>query len=310
MLAISIGNFDGVHRGHEALIATARRLVGAAGRVVAVTFEPHPAAHLRPDAVPPRLALPAERTRLLRKAGADEVVELDPTPALLGLAPEAFLAELHRRVPFQAIVEGEDFRFGQGRAGSIATLRELGAAGRMMPGGFETKVLAPVDVMLNDQTVVRASSSIVRWLLVMGRVRDASAVLGRPYELTAVTVPGDRRGRTIGFPTLNCGQSEQLLPMDGVYGGIAYLPDGRRAVAAISVGTKPTFGRSARTCEAHLPNLKLPLDWYGFPLRLSFVTWIREQRTFGSLDALLERIRADIDDIRERLGAVAVGAPA
>lgn len=307
MLALTIGNFDGVHRGHQALVAAARRLAGPAeegGRVVAVTFEPHPAARLRPDAVPPRLALPAERQRLLRKAGASEVLELDPTPALLDLEPARFLDELRARVPFTAIVEGGDFRFGRGRSGSIATLRELGAA-----RGFAIEVLPPVDVTLTDHTVVRASSSIVRWLLTMGRVRDAALVLGRPYELTATTVPGDRRGRTIGFPTLNAAPSEQLLPMDGVYGGVAHLPDGRRALAAISVGTKPTFGASARTCEAHLLDIDLPLDWYGAQVRMSFVTWIREQRAFGSLDALLERIRSDIRAIRERLGGRPVGEP-
>ncbi len=304
-LAISIGNFDGVHRGHQKLIAVARRAVGDRGRVVAVTFEPHPASRLRPEAVPPRLTLAPERERLLRAAGVDEVMALDPTPELLALEPAAFIDELRARVPFTDIVEGDDFRFGKGRTGSIATLRELGAA-----RGFATHLISPVDVVLTDHTVVRASSSIARWLLVMGRVRDASVVFGAPYELVGVTVPGDRRGRTIGFPTLNVGPTEQLLPMDGVYGGFAILPDGRREIAAISVGTKPTFGTSARTCEAHLPDVRLPMDWYGAALRLSFVTWIREQRSFGSLDALLERIRADIGEIRTRLGPVTAGATA
>lgn len=301
MLAATIGNFDGVHLGHVALVTAARRHVGQAGRVVAVTFEPHPVARLRPEAAPPRLTSPAERRRLLAEAGADEVVELEPTRELLGLGPEEFTRTLRERIPFTAIVEGDDFRFGRGRSGSLDTMRGLG---RTM--GFEAIEVGEVDVPLCDQTLVRASSSIVRWLLARGRVVDAMCVLGRPYEIVSVTVPGDRRGRTIGFPTLNCGPIEQMLPMDGVYGGIATLPPTpagpRQAIAAISIGTKPTFHGDAapRTCEAYLLDTTLPLDWYGVPIRLALTTWIREQRTFAGLDGLLERIRADVEEIRRR----------
>ncbi len=308
MLAITIGNFDGVHRGHEALVRAARRAVGrAAGRggdetrVVAVTFEPHPAVLLRPEAIPPRLSLEAERTRLLRACGADEVLTLDPRSGLLERDPAAFLDELRERLPFDVIVEGPDFRFGKGRAGSVETLRELGARGSR----FETIVVDPVDVMLTDQSVVRASSSMVRWLLAMGRVRDAAAILGRPYELTLVTARGDQRGRTIGFPTLNAAGTEQLLPMDGVYGGRVRLADGSEHLAAISIGTKPTFRSApgvARTCEAHCIGATLPPDLYGIPFRLTCETWIRDQRAFPSLDALVERIGLDVAAIRARLG--------
>lgn len=302
MLAISIGNFDGVHVGHAALIAAARQEVGPHGRVVAVTFEPHPVARLRPDAAPPRLSSSALRQRFLRDAGADDVLELDPSQQLLSLGPEEFTRSLRDRIPFTWIIEGDDFRFGRGRAGSVRSLRDLGE--RM---GFGVREVAGVDVVLADQTLVRASSSMVRWLLQLGRVRDAARMLGRPYELVSVTVPGDRRGRTIGFPTLNCGPLDQMLPMDGVYGGMATLPNGQQAVAAISVGTKPTFQRpgqpAGRTCEAYLLDTHLPLDWYGVNLRLGFVTWIREQRTFASLDGLLDRIRADVEEIRVRVAS-------
>ncbi len=298
MIAITIGNFDGVHRGHVALVRAARAAVGVDGRVVAITFEPLPIARLRPNAAPPRLTLVTERHRLLLEVGCDEVVELDPAPELLSLEPEPFLLQLRDRVPFATIVEGADFRFGRGRAGSIDTLHELGTR-----EAFDTRIVAPVDVMLTDRTVVRASSSLARWLITGGRVRDGALVLGRSYELVGTTTPGDRRGRTIGYPTLNLATTEQLLPMDGVYGGIVRLPDGHEAIAAISIGTKPHFGHAARTCEAHLLDTLLPLDWYGASVRIRFVTWIREQRTFASLDGLLERIRADIHEIRARVPA-------
>lgn len=319
MLAVSIGNFDGVHRGHVALIRAARaeseRCGCGHGRVVAVTFEPHPVALLRPDAVPPRLTGSAERRRLLLEAGADEVVELQPTPQLLSLEPDAFIRHLRERFPFGAIVEGDDFRFGRGRSGSIESLGMLGAS-----LGFTAREVPGVDVALADQVVVRASSSLVRWLLQRGRVADAARVLGRPYELLSVSVRGDQRGRTIGVPTLNCGPLEQLLPMDGVYGGVATLANGVQAIAAISVGTKPTFQREGsppvRTCEAHLVDTTLPMDWYGVGMRLAFTTWIREQRRFAALegaDGLTARMRADIDAIRARArasGALAVGSDA
>ena len=300
VLAITIGNFDGVHRGHAELVAVARSRVGSAGRVAVVTFEPHPVARLRPDAVPPRLTSATERRRLLREASADDVIELEPTPQLLGLEPHAFVRELKVRLGFSLVVEGSDFRFGRGRSGTIDTLKVLGAT-----IGFESEIVSPVDVQLDDCTVVQASSSIVRWFLVQGRVGDAARVLGRPYALVAATVPGDRRGRTIGYPTLNLGSVETLMPADGVYGGRATLADGRQFVAAISIGTKPTFTTGAvapaRTCEAFLVDASLPLDWYGHVVRIEFMTWIREQATFSSLDALVARIAADVEAIRSRM---------
>jgi riboflavin kinase / FMN adenylyltransferase len=317
MLAITIGNFDGVHCGHAALVRAARAAVGPGGtrgvgnaRVVAVTFEPHPAVLLRPEAIPPRLSLPEERTRLLCEAGADEVVALDPRSGLLELDPIAFLEALRNGLPFDVIVEGPDFRFGKGRTGSVETLRTLGGELGERGSRFETIVVDPVDVALTDQSVVRASSSMVRWLLAMGRVRDAAAILGRPYELTLVTARGDQRGRTIGFPTLNAAPTEQLLPMDGVYGGWVRLADGAEHLAAVSIGTKPTFRGAtsvARTCEAHCIGVTLPPDLYGVELRLSCETWIRDQRAFPSLDALVERIGRDVELVRARLASK--GAP-
>jgi riboflavin kinase/FMN adenylyltransferase len=295
MVTVSIGNFDGVHAGHRGLIALARQVSGHSGRVVAVTFEPLPAARLRADAAPPRLSTAQERHERLLAASADEVVELEPTPEMLGQSPQEFLASLRARIPFGAIVEGEDFRFGKARAGDVAFLREIG--GR---DGFRTLVAPGVDVELADGTVARAASSLVRWMLGQGRVEDAARLLGRPYAVAGVTASGDRRGRTLGFPTANLADGSwggTMLPADGVYAGVATLPDGTTATAAISIGTKSTFGGTRRTCEAHLPGAALPLDWYGWPLRIAFTRWIRGQMRFSGPQEIARQIERDLGEV-------------
>ena len=241
-----------------------------------------------------RLTPSRERSEWLRdRCGVDEVIELEPTPELLGRSPEAFVAALRDRVRYDAVVEGPDFRFGKGRAGGLDTLRALGAI-----HGFRVVEAPPVSVDLTDGSRVEARSSVARALLAEGRVADAARVFGRPYELRCPTTRGDQRGRTIGWPTMNLDATGRILPADGVYAGAATLPDGTVAIAAISVGTKPTFGEHARTCETTLlardgRPLALPLDWYGFELRLRFRTWIRGMEKFASLEALLSRMEGD-----------------
>jgi riboflavin kinase/FMN adenylyltransferase len=221
------------------------------------------------------------------------VLELEPTPELLGRTPEQFIEALAQNVAFDLVVEGPDFRFGRARAGSVETLRELGAS-----RGFAVEVVDAVEVELSDGSRVEARSSMARALLAEGRVADAARVFGRSYELRCPTTRGDQRGRTIGWPTANLDATGRILPADGVYAGEATLPDGRIAIAAISVGTKPTFGESARTCETTLlaPSgqpLALPLDWYGWPLRVRFHERIRGMERFDGLSALLEAMERD-----------------
>ena len=292
--AVVIGNFDGVHRGHQHLFRLAREAVGSGGRVAAVTFEPLPVAVLRPEVPMGRLTPASERADLLREiCGVEDVVEIEPTREVLGLSPEAFVSAIHRRLRFEAVVEGADFRFGKGRAGSVDTLRAQGAL-----HGFRVIEAAACTVDLTDGSRVEARSSVARELLAQGRVGDAARVFGRPYELRCPTTRGDQRGRTIGWPTMNLDARGRILPADGVYAGDATLPDGSRAIAAISVGTKPTFGESPRTCEATLlaaggRPCAFPLDWYGFELRLRFHAWIRGQERFEGLEALLARMEID-----------------
>jgi riboflavin kinase/FMN adenylyltransferase len=254
-----------------------------------MTFEPHPLVILRPGPPPPRLTTAARRIELLRAAGADEVEMLAPTKDLLSLEPEAFIAQLVERHRPAAIVEGRDFRFGRARTGDVETLRRLEAR-----CGYRTIVIDEVEVRLTDQTIVRASSSLVRGLVAAGRVRDAAAILGRPHEVCGTVVAGARRGRDLGMPTANLDVRDQLLPADGVYAGVAWCPGGARFAAAISVGTNPTFGADERRCEAHLLEWPGPLDDYGWSMRLEITTWLRDQLRYDDVGALTDQMRRDV----------------
>lgn len=315
--AITIGNFDGVHAGHRALVAAAREAAGPDGRVVAITFDPHPVTVLRPGVEVQRLTIIDQRTRLLHDAGADAVVPLEPTPELLGKSPEAFLAWIGAEYGPADIVEGEDFRFGRARAGDFSTLRALGPELGLTP-----RVVDPVSVALRDQTVVRASSTMTRWLIGNGRVRDAALLLQRPYAITGEVVRGDRRGRTIGVPTANI-ESRHCMPGDGVYAGVAHLPDGRRFAAAVNAGSRPTVNGHAYRLEAHLLGASdcaerfqpIPgLDEYGWPIELELITWVRDQVKFASFEHLRDQLARDIERVRTLAGpaldASAVGSGA
>ncbi len=297
--AVTIGNFDGVHRGHSALIAEARARVGGAGRVVAMAFDPHPLTVLRPAWAPTRLSTFAQRERWLRELGADEVTRLKPEPALLGLSPEEFLRRMCDQNHPSFIVEGADFNFGRGRAGSIETLRDLGPR-----FGFEPVIVPAVEVEVTDHSLVRVSSSLIRWLLERGRVVDAARLLGRAYEMIGTVERGQQRGRTIGFPTMNLDVSDRQVPADGVYAGRAVLPTGAAHLAAISVGTNPTFAGTQRTCEAFLLDYDGSLDEYGWTLRLSFGAWLRDQMQYPGIEPLVQQLHRDIDRVRMAYGSL------
>jgi riboflavin kinase / FMN adenylyltransferase len=311
---LTIGNFDGVHVGHAALVGRARELANegaaavgaeAGAEVVVLAFDPHPSAVLRPGNEPARLTSWGQRERRLKEAGADRVVRLVPTAELLATSPADFVTGLVRDYRPRGIVEGPDFRFGKGRGGDMALLGLMGKQ-----HGFAVNVVEPVEVVLDDGAAVRASSTLARWLIERGRMADAAAVLGRGYEVEGIVVRGDRRGRTIGYPTANV-RTECLLPGDGVYAGMAELPGGKRFPAAISVGSKPTFGEHARALEAFVltgANLSReewrPLDGlpeYGWPLRLEIRHWLRAQAKYGSLEALLEQMDRDCRRTREMM---------
>lgn len=300
MHVITIGNFDGVHLGHRALIDGARRAAGAGGRVTAVTFEPLPAAVLRPAEAPSRLTTDARRRELLLAAGCDEVRAIDPRDGVLAKEPGAFIEDLRAALPFDAIAEGPDFRFGAGRRGDLAVLRQLGAA-----RGFRVAEVPELDAALSDGLLTAPRSTTIRWLLELGRVEDAARLLGRAHRLAGTVVRGDQRGRTLGFPTANVDVGGLQLPADGVYAAEAIVR-GERFPAAVSVGTKPTFGASARTCEAHVVGAPLAIDDYGWTLELDLVRWLREQWRFPGPDALVAQLRADVAHATRAARTVAI----
>ncbi|MFO0836669.1 MAG: bifunctional riboflavin kinase/FMN adenylyltransferase [Phycisphaerales bacterium] len=293
---LSIGNFDGVHIGHAALVRRARELAGADGRVVAISFDPHPATILRPERTPPRLTTFARREELLRGSGADIVEKLEPTPAILAMSAEEFIRDLVARHGPSWIIEGPDFHFGKGRSGTLDLLRSLGAA-----NGYSLHVEPSVKLGLHDQLIAPASSSLTRWLLANARVADAGLVLGRPHRLEGVVVRGDQRGRTIGFPTANL-ESEVMPPADGVYAAIATLPDGRAFPAALNIGTRPTFQGIDRRVEAHLIGAT-DLPEYDWRLSIDIVAFVRDQVRFDSIRRLTEQLRRDCDRAAEMLAS-------
>ncbi|MEM1424275.1 MAG: riboflavin kinase, partial [Planctomycetota bacterium] len=290
-VAVSVGNFDGVHLGHAALVARAREAVGDGGRVVALAFDPHPRTALKKGGAPARLTTFEHRRELLLGLGCDEVERLTPTEELLGRSPEAFIDGVMRRHKAGAFVEGPDFCFGKGRAGSVETLRELGRT-----RGFGVSIVEPVEAGLSNQTVVTCSSSIVRWLLERGRVEDAARVLGRAYEVRGEVVRGDRRGRAIGFATANV-RTTQVLPMDGVYAGRVSVEGLVDAMpAAVHVGPRGTFDAPERTMEAHV------IGWspdepdvaYGRGIRVGLLRWVRQNVRFESVGHLVEQLGRDV----------------
>jgi len=293
--AVTIGNFDGVHLGHAALVRRCRELAGP-GRVTVLSFDPHPLTLLRPQSAPPRLSTFDQRHDYLKSLGADEVLRLTPDPALLNKSAREFIEWLVATHRPRFVVEGDDFHFGKGRAGNNATLRALGPE-----LGFDLDIVPPVEVPLGDDLIVRASSSVLRWLITHGRVDDAARVLGRPYELIGTVTKGDQRGRTIGYPTANLA-TDCLLPADGVYAAYATLPTGDKLSAAINIGTRPTFNGTHRRLEAHLLDAtNLPLDHYNWPIKIHLIAWVRPDLTFDDIPTLVTQIDRDCTRVRDLL---------
>jgi riboflavin kinase/FMN adenylyltransferase len=281
---VAVGNFDGVHRGHAALIAAARGL--GRGPVVPVTFDPHPLLLLAPDKYQPPLTTVAERARLLHAVGADHVVVLQTTPELLDLSPDAFFASVVRgALAARGLVEGFNFRFGKGRAGSNDTLRTLCAA-----ADIEFREVPPF--ALAGRPV---SSSRVRDALAAGDVAAATELLARPYRVCGVVATGARRGRTIGFPTANLERIETLVPAEGVY-AVSVVTRGEMFPGAAHIGPNATFGEQARTVEVHL--LDFAGDLYGQELVVDFVARLRGTRKFETVDALVEQMRRDVAEAK------------
>jgi riboflavin kinase / FMN adenylyltransferase len=279
---VALGNFDGVHLGHRAILKTAiDRARAASGTAFALTFDPLPAKVLAPARAPRLILAPEDKLELLRASGIDGVIVIAFTAALSQLTPAAFVRDyLLGKIGAREVVVGHSVSFGHARAGNAEVMAELG---RRM--GFETVVVGPVTV---EGAVV--SSTRMRELIAAGEMRTVARLLGRNHFLSGTVVHGRERGRTIGFPTANVGLGEHLRPRFGVY-AVRALVEGKWRDAVANLGRRPTFGKLQENFEVHL--FDFSGDLYGHTLRVALVDFIRPEMKFAGLDQLKAQIAAD-----------------
>jgi riboflavin kinase / FMN adenylyltransferase len=281
---VTVGSFDGVHLGHQAVLREIDRRARAAGRAsVLVTFDPHPLEVVNPDAAPPLLTTGPERLEILALSPLDYVVLLRFDRYLAGLTPEGFVREvLLERCAVRELVIGHDHGFGRGRSGDVETLRRLGAI-----HGFEVDVVDPVD--FGGQPV---SSSRIRRAVAGGDLASAAAMLGRPYGVVGRVAQGERRGRLLGVPTINLSElsPRKLLPPDGVY-AVRVEWRGGGAGGMMNQGPRPTFQDGRRMLEAHL--FGFDGDLYGEWVRIEWVKRLRDIERFDSVEHLLKQLQHD-----------------
>jgi riboflavin kinase/FMN adenylyltransferase len=290
---VTIGSYDGVHRGHQLIInrtvARARELGVPA---VVVTFDPHPSEVVRPGSHPPLLAPHPRRAEIMAEFGVDAVLVLPFTAEFSQLTPADFVAKvLVDKLHACSVVEGPNFRFGHRAAGDVAFLAELGET-------YDYEVVV-VDLYERGEAGDGEpfSSTLVRRLIAEGDVDGAAEVLGRPHRVEGVVVRGAQRGRQLGYPTANVETvPHTAVPSDGVYAGWLNA-DGERMPAAVSVGTNPQFDGTERTVEAYAID-RVDLDLYGKHVSVDFLRYIRGQEKFDTLDALLERMAEDVAQCR------------
>jgi riboflavin kinase / FMN adenylyltransferase len=292
---VTIGVFDGVHRGHQEVLAVARALADARRLpLVALTFDPHPMAVVRPGLQPPAVTTLRHRIELLGAAGADEVLVLPFTAEVAAMSADDFVRHvLVERLAAAVVVVGEDFRFGHRASGDIEVLSDLGLA-----YGFDAIGVGPV-----GSDGHRWSSTEVRRRVQDGDVAGARTILGHWFRVEGTVVPGDRRGRALGYPTANLAFAPgALVPADGVYAGYVRVLDGRDAdlPAAMSVGTNPTFDGTERRVEAYVLDAA-DLDLYGCDVALSFVAHLRGQERFDSPEDLRAQMARDVERTRTLL---------
>jgi len=288
---ITIGNFDGVHRGHAALLREVRRTADRlGGPAVAVVLDPHPASILRPERAPTRLTWIERRAELMAVHGIDALVVCPTTPEFLNLTAENFFQLLvSERLAAQAMLEGPNFFFGRARGGDIATLERLCTA-----NGIELQIINP-----SEYEGEMVSSTRIRQMLERGQVDRAAELLGAPYRIRGTVVGGAKRGREIGFPTANLSEIDVLIPGPGVYGGYL-IAAGKEQMAAIHIGPNPTFDcDGSLKVEIHL--LDYDGDLYGQLLQVDVVLRVRDIARFDSAQSLVGQLNQDIDFVRSRL---------
>lgn len=300
---VTIGAYDGVHRGHQSVIAAVRAKAAAEGALSAVvTFDKHPASVVRPESAPLLLTDLDQKLELLEATGVDAVVVVPFDRQQASEEPREFVTRvLVDCLSVSHVAVGEDFHFGRNRAGDVAMLREQGAVHDFSVG--------PIELLQRDDGVDEpVSSTAIRRALKGGDVAVASHMLGRWFEARGPVVDGDHRGRTIGFATANVQVPGFIcLPADGVYAGIYIRPDGSRWACAVNLGRRPTFYEHSDTSllEAHLIDASVNL--YGEPARVQFTHFLRSERKFNGPDALIAQVKLDIDHARELVNSLPPG---
>ncbi len=303
---LTIGNFDGVHVGHQEILGTARKIAADRGaEMVVMTFEPHPVAVLHPEKAPGVLTPLPWKLRLLQDYADNCIIVLEDSRDLLRLSPVQFVDEfLSAALRPAVIVEGEDFHFGAGRAGDVQSLAQFGRE-----KGFEVIVVPPRQIELSTGQTLRVSSTIIRYMIEGGHVAEAAQALSRPYRLLGPIVPGWGRGRKLGFPTLNMGKPDQILPAEGVYAGLVetastpqeLLQKQEHIPAVFSLGQARTFGdQHPLLIEAHLLIGNVG-DLTGQWLAMDFVQHLRSQHRFNTPEELVAQIARDCDAARQVL---------
>jgi len=288
---MALGNFDGFHRGHQAVVGRAVARARAEGRpAIVATFDPHPRRFFRPDAPPFLLTTLDQRAALFAEAGADAMLVMDFNAALAGLTPEEFVDRLTKLYGVAAVVTGADFTFGRSKGGSSVVLADLGAI-----AGFSTERVDPID---DDQGSI--SSTRIRALLAEGDCAGAERLLTRPFAIEGQVIHGDKLGRTIGFPTANLDLGDYQRPRYGIYAVRGRLADGRVVKGAANLGVRPTFDPPKELLEPYFFDFAENL--YGQTIEVELVRFLRPEAKFDSLEALTTQMDRDCEQARIILG--------
>jgi riboflavin kinase/FMN adenylyltransferase len=298
---VALGNFDGVHLGHRALLLEAKRLAREQNRPFgAIVFEPNPREFFRPNDEPFRLTPLRAKTRLLSELGVDLLIVLTFDKEMASMSAQDFVLDvLVKELAVAHVVVGKDFRFGKGRAGDVAVLGYMGAM-----EGFGTTVFAPV---FADGSV-KISSSDIRVALKAGKPDEAARLLGHWWRVEGHVAQGEKRGRELGYPTANLKLEHTLLPAFGIYAVRVHLSDGRVFDGAASFGVRPTFALESPLLEVHL--FGFSGDLYGALIVVELIAYLRPEKKFDSLEALKAQIAADCDDAKRILATVGDKSPA
>jgi riboflavin kinase / FMN adenylyltransferase len=290
---VALGNFDGFHRGHQAVVGRAVARARAEERPALVaTFDPHPVRFFRPDAPPFRLTSLDQRQRLFAEAGADAMLVFRFDADLAAVAAADFVTDwLVRRIGAAGVVTGEDFTFGKARSGDVAALKLLGQANRL-----SVDAVRPVG---DDSAPV--SSSRIREALRAGDCEEAARLLTRPFAIEGVVEHGDKRGRTLGYPTANVALGAYLRPRFGIYAVRGRLDDGRVVDGVASLGVRPMFDPPRELLETFF--FDFDEDLYGRTIEVALISFLRDEARFDGLDALRRQMDADAAEARRRLAA-------